>query len=91
MTNEGHLPPGHSSVEKLELNLPGIPQGGSLSVCMPLVYGTPSISAIILRCLVCSQSIWVSGRAIGVDLPRVCWDCVEDQVPGFVERKLSER
>lgn len=84
------LPPGHSSVEKLELDLPGI-AGNVMSVVMPVVYGLPSVPATVMRCVVCTQWCWVSARAVDVDMPRVCWDCIDEQVPGFVQGKLAGR
>lgn len=91
MSYEGPLPPGHSSAENLELDLPGIPQDSAISIVMPVAYGPPSRTAVIKECRFCNQPCWVSDRALSVDMPRVCWDCVADQVPGFVERKLGER
>lgn len=92
MTYEGPLPPGHSSAEDLDLDLPGIPDGSAISVVMPLAYGLPGRpTAVVMVCRCCGQPCWVSDRAVSVDMPRVCWDCIDEQVHGFVERKMAER
>lgn len=88
MTYEGPLPPGHSSAEDINVSFPQL-EGNAISVVMPVAYGPPSVSfAMYKRCVVCGQGCWVSPRAINVDMPRVCWGCIDEQVPGFVERKL---
>jgi len=96
--DEPILPPGHSGYERLELDLPGIGSGGSISVVMPCAYGMAHIDiggfavlSMVMQCVICAQPCWVSPRAIGVALKRVCWDCIDEQVPGFAARKLAER
>lgn len=84
------LPSGHSSVEALNVSFPQL-EGNRISVVMPVVYGPPAMPAMFTNCRICSALCWMSLRAIEVKMPEVCWDCIDDQVPGFAQGKLAGR
>lgn len=81
-----NLPSGHNrSYGKVEWDIPGIPEHSAVSIVMPLAYGGPSRPAMVSTCFVCGQDVWRSLNA--PDMYRICWDCAEEQEPGFIDRQ----